>query len=108
MVQPMDAGPSLRMDAAVDLHEVVEERPQRRVDHERPVGDATVAVDLGDDARKKARDQADDDSDRHAENVAARPRGDAQAESRSRPPREVQRGVRMALASIWRMASRVS
>ena len=69
MVQPMDPNPPLGMNPAVDLHEAVEKRSQHRMDPEGAVGEAAVTVDLGDEAGENARDQANEYSDRHAENL---------------------------------------
>ena len=69
MVQPMDPDPSSGMDPAVDLHEAVENRRQPRVDPKGPVGETTVAVDLGDEAGEDARDQANEYADRHTANL---------------------------------------
>jgi hypothetical protein len=61
----MDPGPRFGMNPAGYLHEAVEKRRQHRMDPEGPVGEAAVAVDLGDEAGEHARDQANEYSDRH-------------------------------------------
>ena len=76
MVQPMDPHPPLGMNPAVYLHEAVEKRSQRRMDPKGSVGEAAVAVDLGDEAGENARDQANEYSDRHTENLVCRPAAD--------------------------------
>ncbi len=69
MVQPMDPDPPLGMNPAVYLHEAIEKRSQHRMDPKGPVGEAAVAVDLGDEAGENARDQTNEYSDRHTENL---------------------------------------
>ena len=72
MVQPMDADPQLGMNPAVYLHEAVEKRSEHRMDPKGSVGEAAVAVDLGDEAGENARGQANEHSGWHTGNLVRR------------------------------------